>query len=147
MPGALVAALVYGRGYVRAFAIGALPLAVPGAFFGLVAVEMVGSLDADDANTYRIMFGGGLLILLASGLASVAVRWVLLPRPAARPKVAAEIPSGTVLGGRFGNGVPSPADLPALTDPSAMAASSGQFVPINRLYVFPLSSVDPPESE
>lgn len=37
LPGALISALVYGRGYVRAFAIGAMPVAFPALFWALVA--------------------------------------------------------------------------------------------------------------
>ena len=99
LPGALIALLVYGRGYVRAFAIGAMPIAIPASMCALFALFLeIGSLDADSANTLRIIFVIGAAIVFLAGSTSVAIRWVLLPRTTVRlAKVQAAEPTGTIL--------------------------------------------------
>jgi hypothetical protein len=76
LPGALISALVYGRGYVRAFAIGGLPIAIPAALWALAASIEAGT---DAANGLRIVFVCGAAIIFFAGATSVAIRWVLMP--------------------------------------------------------------------
>ena len=67
LPGALISALVYGRGYVRAFAIGAMPVAFPALFWALVASASAGAVDVDDASTMRYVFAGGVAAVVLAG--------------------------------------------------------------------------------
>jgi hypothetical protein len=76
LPGALISALVYGRGYVRAFAIGGLPIAIPAALWALANSFDAG---AEAANALRIVFACGAAIIFFAGATSVAIRWVLMP--------------------------------------------------------------------
>ncbi len=102
LPGALVSALVYGRGYVRAFAIGGLPIAVPAAVWALAVTASAGDVDADNAKTLRILFVSGAAIILLAGATSAAIRWVLMPQRAARTLLpSGDPPIGSILTGRI----------------------------------------------
>ncbi len=102
LPGALISALVYGRGYVRAFAIGAMPVAFPALFWALVASASAAAVDVDDASTMRFVFAGGVAAVVLAGGTSALVRWVLMPRRSVRAQNAGgEIASATILAGRF----------------------------------------------
>jgi hypothetical protein len=97
LPGALIALLVYGRGYVRAFAIGAMPIAIPSSMCALFVCLEAGSMSAESAQTMRIIFVVGAAIVFLAGTTSAAIRWVLLPRATVRPaKAQAEAPTGAI---------------------------------------------------
>ena len=102
LPGVLISTLVYGRGYVRAFAIGSLPIAIPSAIWALAS-----TFEAEDASTMRIIFVSGLAIIFLSGASSAAIRWVFLPQRATHARKAREIAAGgetagdTILTGRI----------------------------------------------
>ncbi|MDP6556227.1 MAG: hypothetical protein QGG71_16280 [Pirellulaceae bacterium] len=99
-PPALIAGIVYGRGYGRAFSIGCvatggvLPIiwlystmAFAGAFADLTSL----TVDKETAIYVKLSFGATFVLMGMSGLTSMAVRWLSLrlaeqqPGPAPAP--------------------------------------------------------------
>ena len=95
IPGVLTTMLVYGRGYGRTFAIGALfPVglaALPVALYSIYwPAVFLGSGVGDDPDTRRfilIYVVGGSAMAAGSGLTAVATRW-LIERPRRRREAA-----------------------------------------------------------
>lgn len=84
-PGAIVSAICYCRGYARAFAIGCAAVAWAPAIYHSYMVVMiaVGGLSStseivEAATLVKISYAVVLGTILASGLTSMAVRWLAL---------------------------------------------------------------------
>lgn len=82
LPPAILAGLIYQRGYWRAFFVGAAPWTVVLCWWISYLLVDAGNewidlflMDADDALEVKLVAGPPLAIVLASGLAAVAVRW------------------------------------------------------------------------
>jgi hypothetical protein len=86
LPAALTGGIVYGKGYTRAFCIGALfPV---GVLFCLCTIEFIGMLsppawdfDVKSLFTLQCLFGGGWLAAIICGCLCIGIRWLSL-RPA-----------------------------------------------------------------
>jgi hypothetical protein len=98
-PPALVSGIVYGRGYVRAFAIGALISAtwlftyisydIPYRLLSGDTVNVVIFSYVKDLTRFKIGFAIHCLMTTLSGLTAVGVRWMCLrTKPGAAQKVA-----------------------------------------------------------
>ena len=103
VPPALIAGIVYGRGYGRAFSIGCM---ATGGIFPVMwlyacvafvsALGNVNELIADSTTSVyvKLTFGATCLLMGLSGLTSMTVRWLSLRMAAPQP-VAAPTPSLT----------------------------------------------------
>ena len=79
-PAALTVAMIYGRGYVRAFCIGGMfnYWAFWSCFVGDVWDKLAGiSLPADDQHKAAVLTGMGIAFVLVGGLIAVGVRWLV----------------------------------------------------------------------
>jgi hypothetical protein len=85
-PAGLTSGIVYGKGYTRAFCIGALFPA--GALFLLNALQFTdmfyGQVQTSDVSfTLQCLFGGGWLAAIVSGCLCMGIRWFTLGSAAA----------------------------------------------------------------
>ena len=105
-PPAVLAAIVYGRGYGRAFAIGCIAAGgcVPLLYMyaSLLAVGILGdwsatsiSFDDETALAARVTFGVFFIFIGLSGLTSMGVRWLSIKM--AEPETIAAAPQYSIL--------------------------------------------------
>lgn len=85
VPPTLIAGIVYGRGYGRAFCIGCISTGgcVPLLYMYMVAImfsglDVLDELDAESAAGIKIAFAAATILVGISGFASVCVRWLSL---------------------------------------------------------------------
>jgi hypothetical protein len=124
-PPALIAGIVYGRGYGRAFSIGCVSAGgcMPVLWLYSLAIVADGSglsLSMDDESAAGMKIAFGLLFMLAglSGLTSMIVRWASL-RMQSRKELPSESPAYSVLQSRV------------TTVPTTLVASVGKTLESN----------------
>lgn len=128
-PPALIAGIVYGRGYGRAFSIGCLAAAgsLPMIYLYIVAI-LVGlsglddvSISLDDDMTLAIRIYSGILFIFVgfSGLTSMAVRWASLKM--AEKEASKSLPQYSILHRRIAT-VEAALDTNRLTIPETEEA-------------------------
>ena len=128
-PPALIAGIVYGRGYGRAFSIGCVSAGGCMPFLWMYSVIIVGIGGADlgvslnDESAAGIKIAFGLLFVLAglSGLTSMGVRWMSL-RMAARKESPSSTPEYSVLQSRVTT-IPSE---PAMSSQQTPGSNGGE---------------------
>ena len=99
LPPILIAGIVYGRGYGRAFCIGvvctggAMPIIM--LYAGIAIMQIFGEIStfgADESLAVKIYFAVGYAFMAISGFLAVATRWVCV-RANAKPEPKVETPT------------------------------------------------------
>jgi hypothetical protein len=170
LPAGLSGGIVYGKGYTRAFCIGALFPA--GAIFYLCTLEFTNVLVAQawnfNANSFgfQCLFGGGWLAAVISGCLCVGIRWLALGSAAADGStrrhrwgtaifvlvLALLILSGPIVGrigyslGWWSPDTPPPPGLFSLPPTTAPYSSTGYYAPSTAYPSTPPSPIADPSA-